>query len=393
MPSDLGDPVMPRPVEWTPDLVARFWNGISATRLADLSFSRLAAPYLAMAMQRYLDPTKRILDFGCGDGDFIRHLLKHGFQAAAFEPSEARQATVRRNVGDVPGFLGFVGPGFDGPRFDLICMFEVIEHILDDAMTPTIATLLELLADDGLLVITTPNSEDLELNSCVDPSGEMLFHRWQHVRSFTATTLRSLLEERGLAPVVMNEIEFSDLVFASYGAGLAVRADYSNIFNTYRKLRVGSGDRIMAVMARPHQAALMTFTAADSWSRAPVVVAMRQELVSPAGIEELGRTSKETSGALSRLPVAKLKHESGYCWITPVESAGPSDSEEGPSGSDLVLYEDHLPLGPRHELHDAIRQYGQGRFSHWNGTLMFSTSDNSDPRTNGRHYRIGRQAD
>ena len=35
------------------------------------------------------------------------------------------------------------------------------------------------------------------------------------------------------------------------------------------------------------------------------------------------------------------------------------------------------------------RKDGKGRYSHWGArSLWFSTSDNSDPRTNGREYKV-----
>jgi len=56
--------------------------------------------------------------------------------------------------------------------------------------------------------------------------------------------------------------------------------------------------------------------------------------------------------------------------------------------SQLQLLENGRPLGPGHALHQTIRDVGQGTFSHWIGHLYFSTSDGTDPRTNGRHYTI-----
>ena len=48
-----------------------------------------------------------------------------------------------------------------------------------------------------------------------------------------------------------------------------------------------------------------------------------------------------------------------------------------------------LTLGPPHALHDRIRRFGKGAYSHWrNKDLLFSTSDNSDPRSNQKTYRI-----
>jgi hypothetical protein len=56
--------------------------------------------------------------------------------------------------------------------------------------------------------------------------------------------------------------------------------------------------------------------------------------------------------------------------------------------SQLMLFEDGKPLQP-HQAHELIRREGLGRFSHWGGRgLIFSSSDNTDPRTNGREYKV-----
>jgi hypothetical protein len=60
------------------------------------------------------------------------------------------------------------------------------------------------------------------------------------------------------------------------------------------------------------------------------------------------------------------------------------------SSSPIILYEDDKPLGPAHSTpHAEISTLGHGRFSHWKGNFsvfVFSSSDNTDPRTNGRTY-------
>jgi hypothetical protein len=64
-----------------------------------------------------------------------------------------------------------------------------------------------------------------------------------------------------------------------------------------------------------------------------------------------------------------------------------ADSSEYPERSSLILYEGARPLGPAHSNHSDILGYGQGRFSHWSGSgFIFSSSDGTDPKTNGRTY-------
>jgi hypothetical protein len=63
------------------------------------------------------------------------------------------------------------------------------------------------------------------------------------------------------------------------------------------------------------------------------------------------------------------------------------DTDEDDQKSPVVLYEDDKPLGPAHSHHHEIEQLGQGRYAHLKGQgILMSTSDNSDPRTNGRRY-------
>lgn len=54
--------------------------------------------------------------------------------------------------------------------------------------------------------------------------------------------------------------------------------------------------------------------------------------------------------------------------------------------SPTLLYEDGKQLGPAHSNFRDIRDLGAGRYSHLRRGFMFSSSDNSDPATNGRSY-------
>jgi hypothetical protein len=64
------------------------------------------------------------------------------------------------------------------------------------------------------------------------------------------------------------------------------------------------------------------------------------------------------------------------------------DSSARQQQSRLVLFENGRALGPVHSLHADIMEKGSGRLSHWHNVLYFSASDNSDPRANGRTYRV-----
>lgn len=97
--------------------------------------------------------------------------------------------------------------------------------------------------------------------------------------------------------------------------------------------------------------------------------------------------------------VSKTYHEIGYNYSAPGKFGTLPDSEQAPTTSKVKVFENGIELGPAHSVHADIRSLGKGRFSHWKGSdgsirLYFSSSDNTDPRTNGRlyTYRIDSQS-
>jgi len=352
-----------------------------------------------MVVRQYLSESKRHLDFGAGDGDFVRLLVDRGLPTAALEPSPARQTVIANRLRGASPFLGCIDPDYRGNPFDVIFMFEVIEHIPDDQLADTFALIQLLLAPNGCLIITTPNNEDLELASAVDPRGQVLFHRWQHLRSLTRETLSDLLERFGFSLIVTHEIEINDRIFAAHEGGLASRAEFANLFNTYRPVMIGNRERLVGIAARGEVAARKRagFGFVDDWSRVPVVISALPTLHLPqcpvlSRKPESSLSAVQTEATDSRRILAldreTIRHDDEYCWTIELDKLALGDSEEKPSVSMLELYEDYLPLGPRHARHDSIRTHGRGRFSHWGSTLFFSTSDNSDPTRNDRLYAV-----
>jgi hypothetical protein len=106
-----------------------------------------------------------------------------------------------------------------------------------------------------------------------------------------------------------------------------------------------------------------------------------------------GGATPHSLSARLRPPFAR--HE-GAAWRvalsldTPLAAlAALCDDTSQPRRSALRLLEDGKPLGPAHALHRTIIDDGGGRYSHWcDNALWFSTSDNSDPNTNGRVYSV-----
>ena len=74
----------------------------------------------------------------------------------------------------------------------------------------------------------------------------------------------------------------------------------------------------------------------------------------------------------------KIRHSGEFAYVASTKRFGLNSA---------ILLEDDVPLpGPVNASHDSIRKLGNGRYSFWFAEVSFSTSDNSDPRNNGRLY-------
>jgi hypothetical protein len=90
-----------------------------------------------------------------------------------------------------------------------------------------------------------------------------------------------------------------------------------------------------------------------------------------------------------------FRHEKEHCWRVrlPDEIGWATDGQDRPRDCPLALFEDDKIVGPGHRSHADIAASGAGRFSVWSdGWLYFSTTDNTDPNSNGRTYELRLQA-
>jgi 2-polyprenyl-3-methyl-5-hydroxy-6-metoxy-1,4-benzoquinol methylase len=85
-------------------------------------------------------------------------------------------------------------------------------------------------------------------------------------------------------------------------------------------------------------------------------------------------------------PFAK---ERGHMWTKHLaDLASLADREGDDRRSNVFVFEEDRQLKEPHSTHDSISMSGLGRFSHWGTSIRFSSSDNSDPNTNGRRYEL-----
>lgn len=153
-----------------------------------LTFERHLSP-----LEKTLPPGngRRLLDVGCHIGVFVEIAARHGWDAWGVEPSHWA-ATQAREAGlqVVEGTLATAG--FDDESFDVITMWDVIEHL--ERPSAEVGQAFRLLKPGGMLVVHTMDLDSL--------FARLMGRRWpwlmeMHVYYFTRTTLAALMEKTG----------------------------------------------------------------------------------------------------------------------------------------------------------------------------------------------------
>jgi SAM-dependent methyltransferase len=144
----------------------------------------------------------RILEVGCGDASFTRHLAEYSANVTALDISESQ---VRRNAAAYPA-ITFLQHDvsdplpFENGEFDVIWCSEVLEHLFDPAFA--LREMHRVMARGGRLLVTVPY-HGLFKNVLI-----ALF-KWDrhftpsnpHLRFFTRNTLERIAREAGFAGV------------------------------------------------------------------------------------------------------------------------------------------------------------------------------------------------
>jgi 2-polyprenyl-3-methyl-5-hydroxy-6-metoxy-1,4-benzoquinol methylase len=193
------------PVQWTRDLSSRFWDFKAHTRAP--YFSDQWGPAVLRATRRAGVPLRgRVLDFGCGPGHLMHHMIgqKISCEGADFS-ADSVQETNRRFAGN-PHFKGAteirsIPTHLAADLYDVVFCIETVEHILPSELKPTFVELHRILKPGGYLIVTTPNDENLSAQQTMCPECGSVFHLMQHVNTWNAASLTALINPLGFRTV------------------------------------------------------------------------------------------------------------------------------------------------------------------------------------------------
>ena len=152
----------------------------------------------------------KLLDIGCGVGDFLHTAEMHGWECIGVEPSEdAKTIAQKRMKGKI--IVSEELEGFPDGAFDVITMWHVLEHV--DDLKWQVAQLQRLVKPSGRVVIAVPNYKSYD--------GQFYKEHWaaydvpRHLNHFNRITLSKIFKTSGLELVKMDKLKW-DAYYISY---------------------------------------------------------------------------------------------------------------------------------------------------------------------------------
>jgi ubiquinone/menaquinone biosynthesis C-methylase UbiE len=148
----------------------------------------------------------RVLDIGCGEGQFAAALVRSGAQVVAVDVAEEPLRRLRARHPSLDARL--VAPEASLPledsSFDMVWAGETIEHVADT--TQWLSEIRRVLRSSGLVLLSTPDHGPLlrlrmalsqsAFEACFDP-------RSDHLRFYTRGSLVDLLADFGFEEVTV----------------------------------------------------------------------------------------------------------------------------------------------------------------------------------------------
>lgn len=143
-------------------------------------------------LEPWMKPGAKVLDIGCGSGEFAHLAQEAGCIVAAFDPGSDYLDFAKQEYGVDAFSSRWEDAALELSSFDVITCFHVVEHLRNPV--EAISQMAEWLSDEGVVHIAVPDMR---------PNHKPSFDRFHfaHVHGFIAETLEAAALKAGLAPV------------------------------------------------------------------------------------------------------------------------------------------------------------------------------------------------
>ena len=152
-------------------------------------------PFLSAIAQNISEPLK-VLDIGCGRGEWLRLLSEHKYESQGIDLSHTMVDLCllegfQASQGDAVAYLGTL----DDDSLHVITAFHVVEHLPFEHLVSLFDQCLRVLKPGGKIIFETPNPENLTVGGYsfyLDPT---------HKNPIPPITLEFIARQRGFSQI------------------------------------------------------------------------------------------------------------------------------------------------------------------------------------------------
>lgn len=159
---------------------------------------RAYAPVLNYYYCRHLpkDKQARILDVGCGDGNFVYHLQQEGYKNASGIDVSPEQIEKGRAMGISNLHCGDLIPFLQNSseQYDAVIAKDVIEHFTKDEVFEILMAVSKVLKPNGIFIMQVPNGQGFYYTS-------IFYGDYTHEMAYTESSIRQVMLNTGFSGV------------------------------------------------------------------------------------------------------------------------------------------------------------------------------------------------
>jgi len=199
---------MPHNIKWNKEKVNNFWNYyVNNSKLSELSVAQDLGEEIIKLVLKYIKKDGNNLDYGCGAGYLMKYLFDKRIFCQGLDSSIDSIQKVKRKFKENKFFkgiilsTGFLNDNIADNSYDFVFCIETVEHIIPEELSLFFRELYRIVKPGGYLFVSTRNNENLDKKRIICPDCGCIFHRVQHMNSFTSHSLNEMFNKVGFSNI------------------------------------------------------------------------------------------------------------------------------------------------------------------------------------------------